>query len=191
MVEKITIKYNYEKPYNKVLHYFFSYPNEEITLTELTKKTKIAKTTANKIVSNLIKEGFLKKKEVGKAWLISLNKNHIYNKIKKIPYNLSLIYEIFPKIKNEILKIEKNPQSMILFGSYSNGYDDEKSDIDIAVEVLKEKSLEIKTILKANLNYRKNVDVNIHIFSKENIDNNLFSNIANGIILDGYIEVKK
>ena len=39
--------------------------------------------------------------------------------------------------------------------------------------------------------YRTNVPVNIHLFSEKNINLNLFSNISNGIILDGFLEVKR
>ena len=39
------------------------------------------------------------------------------------------------------------------------------------------------------LGFRKNVKVNIHIFSRNKIDLNLFTNIANGIVLDGLLEV--
>jgi len=38
--------------------------------------------------------------------------------------------------------------------------------------------------------YRKNVSVNLHIFSRNKIDINLFSNIVNGIVLEGFLEAK-
>jgi len=40
------------------------------------------------------------------------------------------------------------------------------------------------------LGYRKNVPVNLHIFSRNKVDLNLFTNIANGIVLDGLLEVR-
>ena len=39
------------------------------------------------------------------------------------------------------------------------------------------------------LGFRTNVKVNLHIFSRNKIDLNLFANIANGIILSGFLEV--
>ena len=41
-----------------------------------------------------------------------------------------------------------------------------------------------------NIGYRKNVPVNVHVFSRNKIDLNLFANIANGIILEGFLEVR-
>ena len=40
------------------------------------------------------------------------------------------------------------------------------------------------------LGYRKKVNVNLHVFSRNKIDLNLFVNIANGIVLDGFLEVR-
>lgn len=176
--------------YQKTLYFFFSFPKKEIGLNELVKEIKISKTKANQIVHQIVKEGFLKKEIIGKSWRISNNFNHRYNKTKKILYNLDLIYEsgIIEKIRRKIL----NSRAIILFGSYRKGDDNEKSDIDIAVEVLDGKLLRIEKLGVINkFGYRKNIEVNLHIFSRNKIDINLFSNIANGIILDGFLEVRK
>ena len=38
--------------------------------------------------------------------------------------------------------------------------------------------------------YRKDVLVNLYIFSRNKADLNLFSNIANGIVLEGFLEAR-
>ncbi|MBS3140340.1 nucleotidyltransferase domain-containing protein [Candidatus Woesearchaeota archaeon] len=175
--------------YLKIMHWFFSYPVREIGLTELSRHLKIAKTTANRIVAKLAKEGFLKIEIIGNLWRISQDLSHEYNVVWKIPYNLHLVYQ--SGIINEIRKVFLNPRAIILFGSYRKGDDTEKSDIDIAVEVLEEKDLEIIHLgMIPQLGYRSNVPVNIHIFSRNKINLNLFANIANGIILEGFLEVR-
>ena len=122
-------------------------------------------------------------------WRISQDLSHEYNVVWKIPYNLHLVYQ--SGIINEIRKVFLNPRAIILFGSYRKGDDTEKSDIDIAVEVLEEKDLEIIHLgMIPQLGYRSNVPVNIHIFSRNKINLNLFANIANGIILEGFLEVR-
>ena len=40
------------------------------------------------------------------------------------------------------------------------------------------------------LGYRKNIKVNLHVFSRKHIDLNVFANIANGIVLNGFLEVR-
>ncbi len=176
--------------YNKVLYWFFSFPIKETTLNDLVKETNISKTTANKVINDLIKESFIKREVIGKTWKISCNIDHPYNKSKKICYNLELIYN--SGLINEINKKYNLPKVIILFGSYRKGDDTEKSDIDIALEILGDKKLEIKEFIKfKNMGYRKDVKINLHIFSRKNINSNLFANISNGIVLDGFLEVTK
>jgi len=173
--------------YNKVLFFFFSFPDISIGLNELVNKIKISKTNANKIVTKLQKKGFLIKEVIGKSWRIKCNKNHIYNRSKKIAFNLQLIYE--SNVINEIHKKIPNSEAIVLFGSYRKGDDIEKSDIDIAVNIIG-KEFKIEELGKIeNLGYRKDVTVNLHLFSKDKIKKNLFANIVNGIVLEGFLEV--
>lgn len=175
--------------YNKTLLWFFSFPDIKIGLNDLSIALKISKNTAKSIVNKLIKKGFLNKEEIGKAWRISCNKDHIYNYSRKIAYNLIMIYE--STILEEVHKLIENPRAIILFGSYRKGDDTENSDIDIAIEILNDKELKIIELgIIPSFVYRKNVKVNLYIFSRDKIDLNLFSNISNGIILEGFLEVK-
>jgi len=126
---------------------------------------------------------------LGRIWRISSNRDHIYNYSRKISYNLAMIRGscIIDQIKNKY----QNPNAIILFGSYRKGDDTYKSDIDIAVEILDQKELKIEELgIFPNFGYRDNVKVNLYIFSRNNIDLNLFSNIANGIVLEGFLEVR-
>jgi len=176
-------------PYRKILYWFFSYPDKQIGLNDLSEELRISKTNTKKIVLQLVEEEFLEKEEVGKAWRISCNKDHFYNRTIKISYNLELIFlsDIIKKVYETI----KGINSIILFGSYRWGDDNEKSDVDIAVETLDNKPLRIVELGEIKeFGYRKDVPVNLHIFSRNKIDLNLFANISNGIVLDGFLEVK-
>ncbi len=175
--------------YNKTLNWFFSYPTREISLSDLAKQLQISKTTANRIVTQLTQEGFLIQKSLGKLWQISCNQKHTYNITKKIGHNLTRIYE--SGILEEIHKIIPSSRAIILFGSYRKGDDIDTSDIDIAVETLNNKDLIIHPLgILQQFSYRKNIPVNVHIFSRNKIDLNLFTNIANGILLEGLLEVR-
>ncbi|MDD3175515.1 MAG: nucleotidyltransferase domain-containing protein [Candidatus Nanoarchaeia archaeon] len=194
MVEKLKniALINLNESYQKVLCWFFSFPDKEIGLNKLCKEVQISKTTAKKIVEDLIKEDFLVKKTFGKTWILSCNKNHSYNFTKKVSFNLAMISEAYERyLREKILKLVGNANSVILFGSYRKGDDTETSDIDVAVEVSDNKNLRIVELgVLSGLGFRKNVPVNLHIFCRNKIDVNLFSNIANGILLEGFLEVK-
>ena len=175
--------------YQKVLFWFFSFPDKEMSLNDLSQELRISKTTANRVVLDLVNMGFLKLEVLGRIWRIFCNKIHIYNYSRKISYNLMMVYE--SGVLDEIHKLVQSPGSIILFGSYRKGDDNENSDLDMAVEVINNdepKILELTTL--KNFGYRKNVKVNLYIFSRNKIDLNLFANIANGIVLEGFLEVR-
>src|SRR3989344_7644363 len=179
--------------YRKVLQWFFSFPNMPISLSELSKELKVSKKTASEIVLALISEGFLIKEEIGGSWRISCDIRHIYNHTRKISYNLHLVYSLIYErgLIEEIYKIAGQPKSIILFGSYRKGDDNEKSDLDIAVEIVGDEDVNIINIAEIpEFGYRKKVPVNLHIFTRNKVDLNLFNNIANGIILEGFLEVR-
>lgn len=127
--------------------------------------------------------------------MITSNHTHIYNTTHKVAFNLDTIFRAYNSgLRNHILDIVGdigNAKAVILFGSYRKGDDNEKSDIDIAVEVADNEKLRIIELgIIPKFGYRKNVSVNLHIFSRNKIDINLFSNIANGIVLEGFLEVR-
>ncbi len=176
------------RAYEKILAWFFAYPSKEFSLNELCKDLDISKKSTNEIISQLEKEGFIHKEIVGKLWRIRANPKHIYFITKKIPQNLMHIYEsgIIDWINNNI----PNAKAIILFGSYRWGEDIEESDLDIAVEILGNEPPVMQNLNLEKLGYKKNVKINLFIFSRNYVDLNVFSNIANGIILQGFLEVR-
>lgn len=176
-----------KESYEKVLYWFFSFPQREIGLNDISTEVGISKTNAKIIINQLVAEGFLNKQEIGKAWRISSNPHHLYNLSRKIGYNLRLVYE--SGIVQQVREMFPAAKAIVLFGSYRKGDDNEKSDIDIAVEVLDNQEVRIHQLgVFSNFGYRAKVPVNLHIFSRNKIDLNLFANVANGIVLDGFLE---
>ena len=183
------ITYELNEAYQKTLNWFFSYPNNEIGLSDLAETVNISKKTANLVVTKLENEGFLKKEVIGRIWRISCNQTHIYNYSRKIAYNLRIIYE--SGLIEEVHKAIESPKSIILFGSYRKGDDAENSDIDIAVEIIGDDEPKIINLgVLEEMGYRSNVPVNLYVFSRKKVDINLFSNIVNGIVLEGFLEAK-
>ncbi len=178
-----------ERAYEKCLMWFYAFPNSRVSLTVLANSIRSSKTATKLAVEKLTKEGFIYKEIIGKAWLLCLAPSHIYSITRKMPYHLNKIFE--SGVVDAVRKTIPQSRAIILFGSYRWGSDDEKSDIDIAVQVLDKKEFSITWLGNLpELGYRKNVPVNLHVFSRNQIDSNLFANIANGIILDGFLEVR-
>ena len=174
--------------YRRVLYSFFSFPEQAIGLNDLSEQIGASKTGTKAAVAHLLREGFLNKEEVGNAWRLSAKPKNPFTITRKIPYNLQVIYEsgLISTIYNKI----PSARAIILFGSYRWGTDNEKSDIDIAVEVLENRNMRIENLgIIERFGFRTKVAVNLHIFSRNRVDLNLFTNIANGILLDGLLEV--
>jgi hypothetical protein len=177
--------------YQKILYWFFSFPDSPIGLNDLSSATEISKTTAKRIIAELEKTGFLKKNVYGKTWIITCNKDHVFNLTKKVVFNLAMVFDAYYSGLRDQSSTFGNAQAVVLFGSYRKGDDTEKSDVDIAVEVTNNTDLKIIQLgVIPQFGYRKNVPINMHIFSRNKIDINLFSNIANGIVLEGFLEVR-
>ncbi len=108
----------------------------------------------------------------------------------KIIYNLNFVYN--SGLVELLVDYFKNPKALILFGSFRRGEDISNSDVDIAVE--SEETKEYETIgLRELSEFEKIIKrkIQIHLFNRESIDINVFNNIANGIVLWGFLEVKK
>lgn len=175
--------------YYRILYWFFSYPTRDFTLNEICRGAGASKTSAHDIILALYKDEFLEKTELGNLWRLRANQRHPFFLTKKIPHNLDLIYN--SEILDTIRQQHKNIRAVILFGSYRWGDDIETSDIDIAIEINGNEpvqTIELGTI--SQFDYRTNVKVNLYLFSRNNVDLNVFTNIANGIVLDGLLEVK-
>lgn len=177
-----------ERAYDKLHAWFFAFPEEEFSLNEIAEKLEIAKTSAHLIISQLVTDRFLIVSKLGKLWRIKANQEHPWFTTRKIPFNLRIVYEsgIIAWVEREV----PSARAIILFGSYRKGDDLKTSDLDIAVEISEEKKLDIWKAIIERLGYRENIKVNIHLFSRKRIDINLFANIANGIVLKGFLEVR-
>ena len=170
--------------YQKVLYWFFSFPNTETGLNDLSHNLKISKTTAKKIVNRLSAEEFLNKKIYGKTWRITCNKEHIYNSTAKIAFNLTMVYKAYyGGLRDYILKIVGNAKSIVLFGSYGKGEDTEDSDIDLFIECKKEELSLAEFEKKVNRKIELHFNDNFNSYPKE-----LKNNIINGIVLSGFLE---
>jgi predicted nucleotidyltransferase len=171
----------------KVAEILCKYPEKEFTLSDLAKEASVRKSNIGNILGMFHSWGFVEITKLTKIWRIKANQTN-WNFVRyKIVYNLSQIYQ--SEIVEYLVEYYHNPKSVILFGSFRKGEDISTSDIDLAVEIDEEKYEIIPNELSSFENYfgRK---IQIHLFNRKKTDINLFNNIANGIILWGFLEVK-
>jgi predicted nucleotidyltransferase len=119
-------------------------PTCETYAAELERVVKVSKRSLFASLSNLEKNGFLKRREVGKTILYSLKRDNVIAKQMKILLTLSEL-----AVLDQIFKEDKC--ELYLFGSAARGEDTEKSDIDIIALTEMSKSSVMALLSKARI----------------------------------------
>lgn len=192
IVHKKYLKLFEETAKSKIAEILFKYPEKEFSLSDLAKEAGVAKANIGSILSEFQEAGLITIERLSKIWRIKANTGSWLYKKSKIIYNLNFIYK--SGLVEFLTDYFKNPKAIILFGSFRMGEDLSSSDIDIAIEYGGGEKEDYKIIgLRELSDYEKQIrrKIQIHIFRKDNIENHLFNNIANGIVLFGFLQVKK
>jgi len=173
----------------KVLEILFQYPEGEFSLSDLAKKSCVAKANIGKILGELEREEIISIEKLSKIWRIRANVDSPHYNKQKIVHNLDLIYK--SGLTDFLIDHFDNPKAIVLFGSFRKGEDLSESDIDIAIESGNGESGYEIIKLKELSKFEKNIGrkIQIHIFQRNKVEKNLFNNIVNGIVLSGHLEV--
>lgn len=128
------------KKENIVLNLFLDMPATEFYLREISRKAKISPSTAKLSLDKLKKKELIFEKNIANLRVFKANReNSIILEMKKIK-NIDMIK------KSDLIKNTENPSSIILFGSFAKGTNDEKSDIDILIITNNKKPLNLLDI---------------------------------------------
>jgi len=189
-VNKKYLKLYEETAKNKVAEVLFKYPEKEFSMSDLAKEAGVAKANIGKTLIEFQDSGLINIEKLSKIWRIKANQTNLIYQNSKIIYNLSVIYT--KGLIEFLIDHFKNPKAIVLFGSFRKGEDISKSDIDIAIE--SDETKDYQTVTLRELSGFEEIigkKVQIHLFNRENVDLGVFNNIANGIVLWGFLEVKK
>lgn len=173
----------------RVLSVLCRYPNKEFSLSDLAKEAGIAKANIGLILSRLQKEELIEITKLARIWRIKANQQNPYFIRRKILINLDIIFH--SGIIDFLKEYYSYPKAIILFGSFRKGEDLTGSDIDIAIETEEIKDYRIERLKElSDLEKKFERKIQIHLFNRKYVDINVFNNIANGIVLSGFLEVK-
>ncbi len=172
-----------------VLSTLYTYPDIDFSLTELSAQAGVSKSSMSRFLDILEKNELVNVIDRGIVFRIRA-KTDSYQFIKrKIVYNLNAIYE--SGIVEYLDESLNHPKAIILFGSFRLGEDRSDSDIDIAIETTED--VDVGTVRPKGIDAFEALlgrKIQVILFNRKNIDPNLFTNIANGILLLGGLEVK-
>ena len=167
----------------KVMELFFKYPYKPFHIREIARLTNLSSTGVIKIIKKLKKERLLISKKGKLVEEIKPNFDAKFLVLKRL-YNIYSLYD--SGLIEHIKKFYELPKAIILFGSYSNGTDTEKSDIDLAI-MTENKNLPELTKFESSLKRR----LNIHLIELSNTPKEFINSLANGIVLEGFLEFIK
>jgi len=166
---------------DKLLGVFFDDPTGKFHVRELARVTKLNPNTILNLVGTFIKEGILKREKKKHIVEISVDYGEKFKRLKKLD-NLRRLCDsgIIDELRNKF-----DPEVIVVFGSYSFGEDISGSDIDLAVISNKEKEIDLKK-------YERNLNRGIHLLvvHYNKISNEFYTNLINGIVLDGALRKK-
>ena len=167
----------------KIMGLFFEEPTRNFQLREISRLSNIAVTSTKKYLKELLNEELITKNT--KTLYPSYNANES-NRMFKVYKQQIMIFKIYLSGLIDYLEETSLPNCIILFGSVRKGEYTKKSDIDIFIQSSKHR-LDLQKFEKY-LNHEINVlfEADLKDLSKE-----LFNNIINGIILFGYLKLKR
>jgi len=189
IVIKSYYKHYIESSSQRVIALFAHFPDKEFSLSDVAKLTKVKKSNIGKMLNILYKEELIIITKLKNIWRIKANRDNLKFIKMKIIYNLNFIYQ--SGLVEFLVDSYKNPKAIILFGSFRNGEDNSESDMDIAI--LDNSFKEYQTFYMRELyEFEKEINrkIQVHLFNERLVDINVFNNIANGIVLWGFLEVK-
>jgi len=113
----------------KVLSLFLENPHEGYYLRESARLLDMDPMTVRRSLKLLMEDGFLTKVEDKNRTIYKANLGNPALRYLKISYNLSFLQE--KDVANFIVDRMKSVTSIVLFGSFAKGENDENSDVDI------------------------------------------------------------
>jgi len=165
--------------------YFYQNPTIKLRIRQIEREINVPLPSAIRYAKELEKERKLQ------SQVISGIKVYFANRVAKEYLFSKLLFNLKQLRQSGLLDLlikELNNPVIIVFGSYSIGEDIETSDIDLYIETVSKKKLNLK-------NYEIKLQRKIQLFIFKDLmivqSQELRNSIINGFVLNGFLEVFK
>ncbi len=165
----------------RVMKLFFESPEKRFHIRQIARLAGISSTGAIKIVKKLKKHGLFTSKKERMVEEVEADFEGRFLQVKRA-YNLVSLYD--SGLVNGLRNFYEEPMAIILFGSYGEGTDTSKSDIDIAVVTRKDKMPNLDKFER-----KLNRKIRLLAIAIEKATPEFKNSLSNGIVLSGYLEV--
>jgi predicted nucleotidyltransferase len=185
-------KYESSLLFKRSLYYVaeqvFKHPSKTFHIRMLQKETGLSTTAVIAAVKELEKCGIVKIEKTTLTTNIKADiESDVYREHKRI-FNMYLLerYHFTQQVKESY-----NPSAIVLFGSFSRGEDIEKSDVDVLI-ITKNKPLAPQAMQAYFTGLERSINRVINLHALKDLDGSsteFRNNVANGIVLYGYLKV--
>jgi len=168
---------------NRILKLFFENPTGSFHLREIAHLTGVSPATVSRKLKILVSSKFLKVVRSKPIFEVKANLDLREFVEAKKNHNIKVLIE--SGILDFLIQKYNHPEAIILYGGYAKGEDIEKSDVDIAIITSKKLAPPLEK-------FEKELKRRIHLLeiNYDEIKPTLMNNLANGVILFGYLKVK-
>lgn len=154
----------------KIFGGFFKKPYKELTYKEIKDHSnEKSNSLVQKAVAKFLSEDLIKKRQIGNSLLYKLN---LENNIVFSYFDILLKEKLSQPIKRSIQRIKEEIKdvefvSIIIFGSYAEGKQTEKSDLDIAIFVRTEDDKKRCEIAMKSAELKSMLSLDVQVITKE------------------------
>ena len=167
----------------KVKEYFFLNPTIRLRVRQIERKLKVSLPSVIRYTKELEKEGVLKTTDIAGVRTYSADRvSKTYLTEKKL-FN---IHQIIASGLLDFITAELSNPLVVVFGSYREGEDVEKSDIDIYIQTPSKKLIDLDRFKKK---LQREIQLFIYRDIREVENKELANNIINGVRINGFLEV--
>ncbi len=167
----------------QIQEYFYMNPTVKLRVRQIERIVKVPLPSVIRYTKELEQEGILQRLVVGEVAFYAANRVSAQFLREKKLFNLR---QLFYSGLIDFLRKELSNPVIIVFGSYARGEDIEESDIDLYVETVVKKKMNV-TKYETILGRKIQLFIYKHIKDVENKE--LANNIINGMVLQGFVEV--
>jgi len=172
--------------YNKIITLLFERPSYRFHLREMARLAKVHPNSVKAALLALKKEGIAKvekRKHLTEIFADLESKKFVR---KKREFNFMSIYDL--GIIEYLVELF-DPESISVIGSYSRGEDTENSDIDIIIVKPLKKGGKPAQLDEFEEKLKRKIHITISDY--EEMSNEFYINLINGMLLHGHLERKK
>jgi len=171
-----------KSPEHEIMSLLYLQPTTRFSYREIERNTDLSIGSISKYAKLLEKEKLILIENMPNAKYVTANiDNQRFRKLKRL-FNISILYEsgLVDDIDRKL-----RPNAIVLFGSFGNGDDTERSDIDICVVGGRKNSYNSKK-------YEKTLKRDISIMHLRNLNRSskeFKDELVNGFVLGGYLAI--